>query len=491
MTAHSSTSAGRQAVVVLGMHRSGTSALAGVLARLGCALPEQVMPANEFNPKGFYESIGAYNLNDALLRLEGSAWSDWRPLALDWLETEVGRRELARGAQMLEEEFAAEPLFVLKDPRICRLLPYWTRLFAQTGIAPFYIHTHRSPMEVARSLERREGWPLEAGLLLWLRHELEAEAGTRGAARAFTSYDQLLADWRAVVAEVQARSGLVLPEDPAAQAEEIETFLSADLRHSTEGLEGVAPVIAQWIGGCLEVLERWTTDGEQAADYAVLDAIRDAFDAVMPLFGPVTRGLEAQLAEAREALACAERDAKAERTHAAKAYQALLDKTTAERNEAAQLTQDLKEQNKAERTHAAKAYQALQDQTDAERAAAQQQLAAAQAETRSRLRLLQIDLTATHEAELSAALASQRRQAERRLEAQREALAAMRAERDQARMLVEHREHDIARLRGDLEHQIADREALAQRELALLQSTSWKLTAPVRWLVRGLRGQKA
>ncbi len=158
-----------------------------------------------------------------------------------------------------------------------------------------------------------------------------------------------------MVAEVQARSGLVLPEDPAAQAAEIETFLSADLRHSTEGLEGVAPVIAQWIGGCLEVLDRWTTDGEQAADYAVLDAIRDAFDAVMPLFGPVTRGLETQLAEAREALACAERDAKAERTHAAKAYQALLDKTTAERNEAAQLTQDLKEQNKAERAHAAKA----------------------------------------------------------------------------------------------------------------------------------------
>lgn len=480
MTAHSSTSAGRQAVVVLGMHRSGTSALAGVLARLGCALPEQVMPANEFNPKGFYESIGAYNLNDALLRLEGSAWSDWRTLALDWLETEVGRRELARGALMLEEEFAAEPLFVLKDPRICRLLPYWTRLFAQTGIAPFYIHTHRSPMEVARSLERREGWPLEAGLLLWLRHELEAEAGTRGAARAFTSYDQLLADWRAVVAEVQARSGLVLPEDPVAQAAEIETFLSADLRHSTEGLEGVAPVITQWIGGCLEVLDRWATGGEQAADYAVLDAIREAFDAVMPLFGPVSRGLETQLAEAREALACAERDAKAERNHAAKAYQALLDKAMAERNEAAQLTQDLKEQNEAGRA----AYQALLDQTKAERAAAQ-------AETRSRLRLLQIDMTATHEAELSAALASQRRQAERRLDAQREALVAMRAELDQARMLVEHREHDIARLRGDLEHQIADREALAQRELALLQSTSWKLTAPVRWLVRGLRGQKA
>lgn len=473
MTAHSSTPAGRQAVVVLGMHRSGTSALAGVLARLGCALPEQVMPANDFNPKGFYESIGAYNLNDALLRLEGSSWADWRPLALDWLETEVGRRELARGAQMLEEEFAAEPLFVLKDPRICRLLPYWTRLFEQSGIAPVYVHTHRSPVEVARSLERREGWPLEAGLLLWLRHELEAEAGTRGAARAFTSYDQLLSDWRAMVAEVQARSGLVLPEDPAAQAEEIEAFLSADLRHSTEGLEGVAPVIAQWIGGCLEVLERWAAAGEQAEDYALLDAIRAEFDAVMPLFGPVTRGLEAQLAEAREALACAERDAKAERNHAAKAYQALQDQTDAERSEAA------------------RAYQALEGQLEAERVAAQHQLAAAQAETRSRLRLLQIDLTATHEAELSAALASQRRQAERRLEAQREALAAMRAERDQARMLVEHREQDIARLRTDLEHQIADREALAQRELALRQSTSWKMTAPVRWLVRGLRGQKA
>jgi len=47
----------RNAVVVLGMHRSGTSALAGVLARLGCDLPQTLMPTNDFNAKGYYESL--------------------------------------------------------------------------------------------------------------------------------------------------------------------------------------------------------------------------------------------------------------------------------------------------------------------------------------------------------------------------------------------------------------------------------------------------
>ncbi len=469
MAAHSSGAAARQAVVVLGMHRSGTSALAGLLARLGCALPEQIMPANEFNPKGFYESIGAYNLNDALLRLEGALWSDWQPLALDWLETEVGRRELARGAEVLAAEFGTAPLFVLKDPRVCRLLPYWTRLFAREEITPTYIHTHRSPVEVARSLERREGWPLAAGLLLWLRHELEAEAGTRGAARAFTSYDRLLTDWRGVLADVQSRSGLALPGDPAAMAEEIDGFLSADLRHSTEGLDGlgeVSPLVERWIGGCYAVLSRWAETGERAEDYPVLDEIRAEFDAAMPLFGPVVRALQAQLGESREALACAERDRGAERAHAAQKYQELLQTSTAEKTE-------------LERALA---------EARADTAALEQKLLEEADQMRRSLRLMQVVLEDNHAAELAAALASQRRHAQSRLDAAAQALAEMRAARDQAQSLVAHRDADIARLRGDLDEQIANREALEQREAALRQSTSWKLTAPLRWVVRGLRG---
>lgn len=454
MAAHSRGTGDRQAVVVLGMHRSGTSALAGVLARLGCALPRKVMPANEFNPRGFYESLGAYTLNDALLERGGGSWAHWQPLTLEWMQTEVRARELARGAQMLEQEFGTAARFVLKDPRICRLLPYWRALFDQEGIAPVYVHTHRSPLEVARSLERREGWPLEVGLLLWLRYELEAEAGTRGQARASTSYARLLGDWRGVLADLGVRAGLDLPAPTPEQDEDITGFLSADLRHSSETLQGTG-LAESWFRRTHAILDRWAETGEAAQDYAVLDQIRSELDAASTLFhaaGSVLPGARSErpaedigaLEQAEDLPAPADLDA---------AFAGAL--------------------AQAEALGAAPA-------DEAGRALLYGQM-------QRSLRLMQIAQVRDHEAELGAALASHRRQAQARLQEMQAQLHDLQSRHDQARALVLHREAEIARLRADLDHQIRACEALGQQQSALLGSTSWKLTAPLRRIVNGLR----
>ena len=418
----------RQAVVVLGMHRSGTSALAGVLARLGCDLPEQVMPANEFNPRGYYESLGVYTHNDALLRTVGSSWADWRSLEPDWLDTTMGRAELVRGCEMLQEAFAASALFVLKDPRICRLMPYWRALFASADITPIYLHAHRSPVEVARSLETREGWPLEQGLLLWLRHELEAEQGSRGAQRAFVSYEGLLADWRGVAQQITVRSGLVFPNDIAAVEDEVDSFLSSSLRHTVESLNSPSELINRWVGGTHEILHRWAKAGEQAGDYARLDAIRAELDQVQPVFGPITA---AQLA----ALARVDVDRQAERNHAAMKYQELVDQMAAQKKSA---------------------------------------------------RLARIRAREGFEAELAAAVAALRHQADLRMDRQSQALLDVTAEHDRLKAQLRHKEGELSRMMAQRDLNVAAREELEQREEALLSSTSWRLTAPLRLVMRAL-----
>ena len=84
---------------------------------------------------------------------------------------------------MVDRDFADAPLWALKDPRICRLLPLWQRLLERRGIEPAYLFSLRGPEEVARSLQARDGQSLHQARLLWAQHLVMAEAATRGSAR--------------------------------------------------------------------------------------------------------------------------------------------------------------------------------------------------------------------------------------------------------------------------------------------------------------------
>lgn len=77
----------RQALLVLGMHRSGTSMCSGLLSKLGAASPKTLMKANERNPKGYYESSAFMAFHDKILASAGSDWADWTRFNPDWFET--------------------------------------------------------------------------------------------------------------------------------------------------------------------------------------------------------------------------------------------------------------------------------------------------------------------------------------------------------------------------------------------------------------------
>ncbi|SDF36921.1 sulfotransferase family protein [Limimaricola pyoseonensis] len=275
---------GRTAIVVLGPHRSGTSLLAGILAKLGCDLPRTLMPDTQANPKGYFESTHVMRLNDRIL---ASLGTDWRGLeAIDRRALDrLARSEFARlAAETLGQEFAGAARPVLKDPRICLLTRFWAGALGAAGYPVAYVHTCRDPLEVAQSLLGRDGIPLEAGLRIWMRHVLEAEAATRGSPRAFTSYEGLMRDWRGQVAHL--RDGLGLPMlRPDAQAEAgIDAFVSGGLHRHRSGLREMlrSDALPGHVIDTCWILERFRQGEFAAADLARLDDMRAALDAEGP-----------------------------------------------------------------------------------------------------------------------------------------------------------------------------------------------------------------
>ena len=221
----------RRAVVVVGSHRSGTSALARVLSLLGCDLPKHVLPpvAGD-NELGYWEPATVVEAHDAFLKDIGSSWDDVAALP-DGAFVSAGARELRQQLSLLvHEEYGTSSLFVVKDPRISRLLPVWLAVLAELQIAPAIVLAARNPLEVAASLRARHGFTTTKSLLLWLRHTLESEQHSRGRPRSFVMYDELLRNWQGVVARSRRKS---LPSHGQGDLTELPWKSSASFRNGS------------------------------------------------------------------------------------------------------------------------------------------------------------------------------------------------------------------------------------------------------------------
>ena len=328
----------RVGVLVLSMHRSGSSAITRMLSLLGCALPKTPMPVAFDNPQGHWESQRVSDFNDEILALAGTQWDDWLPVNARLSETLIWPQLVTRGRQILREEFAETPLFVLKDPRICKLAGFWIEVLAAEGIDPAFVLPLRNPLEVARSLVTRDGIEEHQGLLIWLRHVLAAEAATRGQPRVFTDFATLLNNWETLAARLSAGLELVWPRISALSGAEISQFLTPELRHHVSDVLEINKneAISSWVRGAYEVLLGWAHNGENSADYPKLDAIVGAFDEAgiafaRPMFNAgVARERAAQsevarvvLAEERDRLAGRLGEVEAEYERVSTAYRVL------------------------------------------------------------------------------------------------------------------------------------------------------------------------
>lgn len=287
--------------------------MTGLLGELGCDLPADLMAATEMNAKGFFESDAITAFNDDVLASAGMTWFDPGAFSASWYASPKAPELRERGAALLVETFGRSGLFVMKDPRHCRLVPFWESVFDDLGIRPGYVCVHRDPVEVAGSMLRGGRFEPCFGQILWLRHVLEAEASTRDRPRVFVGYDQLLADWRAVTGRVAEGLRLEFPRTIRAASRGADAFLTRDLRHQRPDDPSIPQLreTSDWIAAAWDVLTRWSGSGEDAAGRDTLDDVLRALDGASGTLDPV---LDATLAHFRESVAAQERAAALERS---------------------------------------------------------------------------------------------------------------------------------------------------------------------------------
>jgi hypothetical protein len=230
--------AARRAFVVVGMHRSGTSAMTRTLSLLGAALPKQLMPAvKDNNEAGFWEPQAVADLNDEILQAQDSDWDDVFAFRTHHYLSNFDRFYAGRAVELLEQEFNGAEVIVLKDPRISVLINFWERTLNEAGYSTHYVIMVRNPLEIADSLRERDAFPREKSLLLWSSYMIAAERDTRNRDRIFVSYDQLIGDWRSVRRRIEDGTGFPFPRDTAAAANEVDRYLKLGLRHHEASLD--------------------------------------------------------------------------------------------------------------------------------------------------------------------------------------------------------------------------------------------------------------
>ena len=222
----------RAGLLVAGMHRSGTSAVTRIINLLGATLPSNLMPAHEqFNATGFWESNDVVALNNALLVAAGSSWDDVLPVAQDSSTSPELTRIRTDIDHLLNAQFNASNWFVIKDPRMGRLLHFWVPALIDCGAVPKIVIPVRHPADVAASLTRRDGFSEGKSTYLWLRHMIDSVRHSQGHAYGIVVYEELLDDWRASIERLRKDIGIDWPRDVEQVAPAIDEFLSPALRH--------------------------------------------------------------------------------------------------------------------------------------------------------------------------------------------------------------------------------------------------------------------
>lgn len=237
---------GRTAIVVLGMHRSGTSALTRVLNLCGATLPATLVPPHpEENPTGFWEPRDLVAFDERVLCALGGSWS--QPPAPGPLPDALADEFDRAIARFLANELGAHELVVLKDPRIALLADPWDRALRANGFRVVYVVPVRHPLEVARSLHARGDIDQRDGVALWLAYMGRIVAFARvGRQVAFVRSSDVVDAWRDTMRAIARRLDVSL--DTRAHAEEIDAFLAPALRRqsaSPADLDTADPVRAE------------------------------------------------------------------------------------------------------------------------------------------------------------------------------------------------------------------------------------------------------
>lgn len=267
------TSPGRL-VLVTGSGRSGTSTVAGALQRLGLYVPQPEVPADETNPRGFYESQWVVDLHKELLDRVPARTNDARPAAANLVRKATAGGDVQRRVtDWLGDQLAAVgpgAQLVVKDPRTLWFVHLWSRAAADHGVELSFLTMLRHPVEVSRSrdihylADRTEEFRVlrqTANIASWVNGAVETERVTHGHPRAFVRYVDLLADWRVAMERARVQIGVDYHVPAADDHHTVDDFIDVKLNRSQVSWEDFSThaeleelAIASWdaVGGLVD-----------------------------------------------------------------------------------------------------------------------------------------------------------------------------------------------------------------------------------------------
>ena len=229
---------GKAALIVLGMHRSGTSALAGALGLCGAWLGEdqELTGSNPENPTGFWERRDVRAVCDRLLHAAGADW--WKVASFEPAGVPYGALvEQGRAFRKVVAELNSHHIWALKEPRLCLLFPVLRSFISN----PICIHISRNPLDVAKSLRARNGFGIAEGLALWETYTISALQASAGLPRVLVSYEALVSRPEETLgALVRELEGLGVTDLAPPETEAITEFISPSLHRQRSGLTEAA-----------------------------------------------------------------------------------------------------------------------------------------------------------------------------------------------------------------------------------------------------------
>jgi hypothetical protein len=255
-------------VLVMGMHRSGTSAVAGALMRAGfySGDDEELEPGGLENPAGYAERRDIVAFNDRLLQSLGWTWD--APVATPPVAP-PRRQDFVREGRALMAPIAQAPSWSIKDPRLSLLLPWWRQILLDRFIA---VVTVRASEEVAWSLAMRDGFPPELGLALWAAYHRHLARGLEGLPVVCVDYGALTSNPAEVIGALLThlqRIGGFPSVDATAAIASIRPALRratqpASIRERTSKPDALVRLEKSWLTGPVAVYERFALAVEDA-----------------------------------------------------------------------------------------------------------------------------------------------------------------------------------------------------------------------------------
>ncbi len=211
------------------MHRSGTSAITGILSKLGVHLGDNLLRPSYDNPKGFFENVNILSKNEEILKSIDSSWDDifFRP---DLISSYVIRKWSTEIKAIIENEFKYSPVFAIKDPRLCLLFPIYESVLQNMNVDIKIILSWRNPFEIAYSLKNRDGFSMEKSLTLWSIYFLLAEYYSRPYKRIFIKFQDILDDCKTQIQRLIQELNLNFINYEII-LEDIKSFLDNKLKH--------------------------------------------------------------------------------------------------------------------------------------------------------------------------------------------------------------------------------------------------------------------